>query len=44
MIFVVKVGVIFIFLFIGCLDDINFDGMDLIEDICIVYDNYGYEI
>jgi transaldolase len=25
------------------LDDINLDGMDLIEDIRMVYDNYGFE-
>ena len=38
-----KAGATFISPFIGRLDDINLDGMDLIEDIRMVYDNYGYE-
>ncbi|UWR53550.1 fructose-6-phosphate aldolase [Phaeobacter inhibens] len=37
-----KVGATFISPFIGRLDDINLDGMDLIEDIRTVYDNYGF--
>ena len=33
----------FISPFIGRLDDINLDGLDLIGDIRLIYDNYGYE-
>ena len=38
-----KAGATFISPFIGRLDDINIDGMDLIQDIRVVYDNYGFE-
>ncbi len=38
-----KAGATFISPFIGRLDDINLDGMDLIGDIRTIYDNYGYE-
>lgn len=38
-----KAGASFISPFIGRLDDINLDGMSLIEDIRIIYDNYGFE-
>ena len=38
-----KAGATFISPFIGRLDDINLDGMDLIADIRDVYDNYGFE-
>jgi len=38
-----KAGATFISPFIGRLDDINLDGMDLIADIRNVYDNYGFE-
>lgn len=38
-----KAGATFISPFIGRLDDINLDGIELIEDIRTVYDNYGYE-
>ncbi|WP_281968635.1 fructose-6-phosphate aldolase [Roseovarius nanhaiticus] len=38
-----KAGATFISPFIGRLDDINLDGMELISDIRQVYDNYGYE-
>ena len=38
-----KVGATFISPFIGRLDDINLDGMELIADIRNAYDNYGYE-
>ncbi len=38
-----KAGATFISPFIGRLDDINIDGMELIEDIRNVYDNYGFE-
>ncbi|MEE2944191.1 MAG: fructose-6-phosphate aldolase [Pseudomonadota bacterium] len=37
-----KAGATFISPFIGRLDDINLDGMDLIEDIRTIYDNYGF--
>ncbi|MEO9683200.1 MAG: fructose-6-phosphate aldolase [Tateyamaria sp.] len=38
-----KAGATFISPFIGRLDDIHIDGMDLIEDIRTIYDNYGFE-
>jgi transaldolase len=38
-----KAGATFISPFIGRLDDINIDGMDLIADIRTIYDNYGFE-
>jgi len=38
-----KAGASFISPFIGRLDDINLDGMDLIEDIRTIYDNYGFD-
>jgi transaldolase len=38
-----KAGATFISPFIGRLDDINVDGMDLIRDIRVVYDNYDFE-
>ena len=38
-----KANATFISPFIGRLDDINLDGMDLIADIREIYDNYGYE-
>ena len=38
-----KAGATFISPFIGRLDDINIDGMDLIADIREVYDNFGFE-
>ncbi|WP_420566586.1 fructose-6-phosphate aldolase [Thalassovita sp.] len=38
-----KAGATFISPFIGRLDDIAMDGMELIEDIRTVYDNYGFE-
>ena len=38
-----KAGASFISPFIGRLDDINLDGLDLIGDIRLVYDNYGFE-
>ncbi|WP_121062955.1 fructose-6-phosphate aldolase [Chachezhania antarctica] len=37
-----KAGATFISPFIGRLDDINIDGMDLIEDIRTVYDNFDF--
>lgn len=38
-----KAGATFISPFIGRLDDVALDGMELIEDIRTVYDNYGFE-
>ena len=38
-----KAGATFISPFIGRHDDNGFDGMDLIRDIRLIYDNYGYE-
>ena len=38
-----KAGASFISPFVGRLDDIGKKGMDLIEDIVIIYENYGYE-
>ena len=38
-----KAGATFISPFIGRLDDINLDGMELISDIRQMYDNYGFE-
>ncbi|WP_439105163.1 fructose-6-phosphate aldolase [Celeribacter marinus] len=37
-----KSGATYISPFVGRLDDINIDGLDLIEDIRTIYDNYGY--
>ncbi|MBC7146504.1 MAG: fructose-6-phosphate aldolase [Thioclava marina] len=37
-----KAGATFISPFIGRLDDINLDGMQLIEDIRTIYDNYEF--
>ncbi|MEM7242163.1 MAG: fructose-6-phosphate aldolase [Pseudomonadota bacterium] len=37
-----KAGATFISPFIGRLDDINLDGLDLIEDIRLIYDNYDF--
>lgn len=38
-----KAGATFISPFIGRLDDMGIDGMELIEDIRTIYDNYGYD-
>ena len=38
-----KAGASFISPFIGRLDDINLDGMELIEDIRTIYDNYDFK-
>ena len=38
-----KAGATFISPFIGRLDDINLDGMDLSADIRTIYDNYGFD-
>ncbi len=38
-----KAGANYVSPFIGRLDDVSTDGLSLIEDIRIIYDNYGYE-
>jgi transaldolase len=38
-----KAGATYVSPFIGRLDDVSTDGLRLIEDIRIIYDNYGYE-
>jgi transaldolase len=38
-----KAGANYISPFIGRIDDISSDGMGLIEEICQIYDNYGFE-
>ena len=38
-----KAGATFISPFVGRHDDNGFDGMDLIEDIRLIYDNYAFE-
>ena len=40
---VAKAGAAFVSPFVGRLDDISTDGMQLIEDIVTIYANYGYE-
>lgn len=37
-----KAGAAFISPFVGRLDDISQDGLDLINDICIIYGNYDF--
>ncbi|MBB4066297.1 fructose-6-phosphate aldolase [Gellertiella hungarica] len=38
-----KAGATYISPFVGRLDDLNIDGMELIRDIRVIYDNYGFE-
>jgi transaldolase len=38
-----KAGATYVSPFIGRLDDISTDGLQLIDDIRLIYDNYGYE-
>ncbi|MGL9731647.1 MAG: fructose-6-phosphate aldolase [Wolbachia sp.] len=38
-----KAGACFISPFIGRLDDISYNGLSLIEDICTIYSNYGFD-
>ena len=38
-----KAGATYVSPFIGRLDDISYDGLELIEQIILIYDNYGYE-
>lgn len=40
---VAKAGAAFVSPFVGRLDDISTDGMQLIEDVVTIYANYGYE-
>ncbi len=42
-VFAAKAGASFVSPFIGRLDDISQNGMDLIEQIVRIYDNYGYK-
>ena len=37
-----KAGASFVSPFVGRLDDISQNGMDLIQDVLTIYDNYGY--
>jgi transaldolase len=38
-----KAGATYVSPFIGRLDDVSTDGLRLIEDIRLIYDNYGYQ-
>lgn len=38
-----KAGATYVSPFVGRLDDVSTDGMDLIDKIRLIYDNYGYE-
>ncbi len=38
-----KAGASYVSPFIGRLDDVSVDGMELISDIRLIYDNYGFE-
>ncbi|HNR88856.1 MAG TPA: fructose-6-phosphate aldolase [Spirochaetota bacterium] len=38
-----KAGATFISPFVGRLDDISADGMEVVEEIVAIYDNYGYD-
>lgn len=38
-----KAGASFVSPFVGRLDDVGVQGMDLISDIVTIYDNYGYQ-
>ncbi len=38
-----KAGATYVSPFIGRLDDISYDGMDLISQIVLIYANYGYD-
>ena len=38
-----KAGATYVSPFVGRLDDVSTDGLQLIEDIRIIYDNYGYK-
>jgi transaldolase len=38
-----KAGATYVSPFIGRLDDVSFNGMDLIKDIRVIYDNYNFK-
>ncbi|MGL9732536.1 MAG: fructose-6-phosphate aldolase [Wolbachia sp.] len=38
-----KAGACFISPFVGRLDDISYNGLSLIENICTIYSNYGFD-
>jgi len=38
-----KAGASYVSPFVGRLDDISYRGMDLVDEIVTIYDNYGYE-
>ncbi len=38
-----KAGATYVSPFVGRLDDINLDGMELIREIVAIYENYGYD-
>lgn len=38
-----KAGASYVSPFVGRLDDISINGMDLVNDIMVVFQNYGYE-
>lgn len=38
-----KAGATYVSPFIGRLDDVSTDGLQLIDDIRVIYDNYGYQ-
>jgi len=38
-----KAGATFVSPFVGRLDDINFDGMELIREIVTIFENYGFD-
>jgi transaldolase len=40
---VAKIGATFCSPFLGRLDDIGHDGMELVKDIRLIYDNYGFK-
>ena len=40
---VAKAGATYVSPFVGRLDDISIEGMDLIRDIKLIYDNYGFK-
>jgi transaldolase len=38
-----KAGATFVSPFVGRLDDINLDGMELIRELVVIFENYGYD-
>ena len=41
---VAKAGATFVSPFVGRLDDISHEGMDLVDQILVIFDNYGFDI